>query len=223
MLSEARAAWAKRHVKAQSVAAVSLYEKAIAANVSYAALWEGARAASYLGQHGWAKVSRSQRRALYEKGLDWAERATKVNPRGAEGHYYTAVLSGLNAQEHSFLHQMNSARGIRRAAERALKLDPSVECGGPPRLLGIFFRRLPSAFGGDNNKARAYLVQSLRHCPNDAELHYTLAECLHALDRDDEARQQAQWVLKHPPQNPHDRRSYAQTKRNAEELLSDID
>ncbi len=223
LLAQARAAYQQRHIATQDIRAVELYQLAIDAQSTYVTLWEGARAASHLGQNAWAKAKRSKRAQLFEKGLSWAEGATKARPRGAEGHYYVAVLTGLHAQQRSFLHQMTTARSIRRAAERALKLDPSIECGGPPQLLGMYYRQLPAAFGGDNTQSKRYLQQALRHCPNAPELHYLLAECLHTLGDDAGARREAQWVLDHPPSSPRDRRDYQQIKRDTDVLLSDMD
>lgn len=222
-LRQARAAYAKRHIASQDRLAASLYEKAIAADASYTALWEGARACSHLGQNAWAKQSRDKRRTLFAKGKSWAERATEKNPRGAEGFFYLAVLTGLDAREHSFMHQMASARSIRKIAERALKLDASVECGGPPRLLGHYYRKLPTAFGGDNRQALKYFEQALSHCPGDHELHYAIAECLHTLGEDARARPRAQWVLKNPPSAPSEQRNYLEIKQQTIDLLAEID
>lgn len=222
-LSQARAAYKRRHLPAESKRAVDLYEKAIAADASYASLWEGARAVSYLGQNSWAKRPSRQLKTLFKKGLSWAERSVKVRPNGAEGHYYTAVLLGLYARERTFVHQMASAADIRRAGERAMRLDPTVECGGPLHLLGLYYRHLPTAFGGDNHRARKLLEKAVRVCPGDPGLRYDLAECLHTVGHDARAKREAQWAIDHPPRSAAERRGYKQVKRNAEELLREID
>lgn len=222
LLEQARAAYEKRHNRAESVKAIKLYEKSIKAKATYAACWEGARAIAHLGQNAWAKAPRDKRQDLFKKGLNWAKRATKLKSNGAEGHYYTAVLTGLNAQERTFLHQMTTARSIRLAAERAVKLNPRIECGGPVRLLGLYYRRLPTAFGGDNDKARGFLEKAVRYCPDDPAVRYDLAECLHAVGRDNEALEQAQWVVDHPPSDPNDRREYRKVKVDAQKLIEEL-
>ena len=222
-LAQARAAYRKRRSTAQSVKAVELYEKAITTKATYEACWEGARAASHLGQNGWSKAPRQKRQDLFQKGLDWAKQATKINPGGAEGHYYTAVLTGLNAQERTFFHQMASAKSIRLAAERAAKINPRVECGGPVRLLGLYYRQLPTAFGGNNHTALSYLEKAARFCPDDREIRYELAECLHTVGQDARARKEAQWVIDNPPTTPNDLDDYRSVKRDTEKLLQEID
>lgn len=219
LLDQARAAYKKRRASGESLKAVKLYAKAIKAKLSYAACWEGARAIAHLGQNAWAKAPREKRQGLYKKGLQWAKRATAVKANGAEGHYYTAVLTGLNAQERTFLHQMATARSIRLAAERAAKLNPRIECGGPVRLLGLYYRRLPTAFGGDNNKALKYLEKAVRYCSDDPIVRYDLAECLEKVGQINRALEQAQWVVDHPPSDPNDRREYRKVKADAQKLI----
>lgn len=222
LLEQARAAYAKRHKVSESVRAVKLYEKAIKSQATYETCWEGSRAVAHLGSNGWTKAPREKRQGLFKKGLLWAKQATKLKSNGAHGHYYVAVLSGLNAQERTFLHQMSSARSIRLAGERAAKLNPRIECGGPVRLLGLYYRRLPAAFGGDNNVALKYLEKAVRYCPNNPNVRYELAECLHKVGQDNRARKEAQWVLDHPPSDPGDRREYRKTKANAKKLLQEL-
>ena len=60
----------------------------------------------------------------------------------------------------------------RRAAEKAVKLDATVECGTPLRVLGMYYLKLPDAFGGDSynfelsrqraESVRASLLRTLR-------------------------------------------------------------
>jgi tetratricopeptide (TPR) repeat protein len=221
-LKQARDAFKRRRSQGQSAKAVDLYEKAISTAESYEALWEGARAASELGQNAWAKQPSSKRSKLYKKGMEWAERATKVQPDGAEGHYYTAVLTGLWAEQRTFLHQMASAADIRRAAERAYKINPRVECGGPAHLLGLYYRHLPAAFGGDDKRAVKFLEQAVRYCPGELEIRYELAECLSRVHEKARALEEAQWVLDHPPTAPHEKADYEELKRQVDELIADL-
>jgi hypothetical protein len=218
LLAAARDAAKKR----QQVKAVELYEQSIAAGESYETLWEAARAASELGQGSWEKQPSSKRSALYKKGMIWAERATKVRADGAEGHYYTAVLTGLWAEQKTFLHQMASAADIRRAAERAYKINPGVECGGPAHLLGLYYRHLPAAFGGDDKRAAKFLDQAVRFCPNELEIHYELAECLERVGEKARALKEAQYVLDHPPTAKRDQADYEGLKQQVNELLDKL-
>lgn len=222
LLAAARDAYKKRRNPAQAVKAVELFEKSIAAGETYEALWEGARAASELGQNAWKKQPSAKRSELYKKGIAWAERATKLRPDGAEGHYFTAVLTGLWAEQRTFLHQMSSAADIRRAAERAYKINPRIECGGPAHLLGLYYRHLPAAFGGDDNRAVKYLEQAVRFCPKQLEIRYELAECLERVGQKARALEEARYVLDHPPTAKSEQAAYEALKQQVDALLQEL-
>lgn len=222
LLAQARTAFTRRPIAARQLLAVELYEKAIAAAPTYEALWEGARAAAELGYNGWKKQPSSKRAALFKKGLAWARRATEVRPDGAEGHYFTAVLLGLWAEQRSFVQQAATAGDIRRAAERAYKLNPRIECGAPARLLGIYYRKVPAVFGGDDRRAVKLLDEALRYCPDDPRLHYDLAECLEHAGQEARAREEARWVLDHLPADRHEKAGYDTLERQATELLEKL-
>jgi tetratricopeptide (TPR) repeat protein len=218
-LDQARAAYEKRHDHAQARQAVELYGKAIEAGAGYPALWEGARAAAHLGASGMPRARRGAKRAIFKRGVDWARLATKAHPNGAEGHLYLAITMGHHAKSQSFLHQMGVAGDIRREAAKAVKLNPAAECGTPLRVLGMYYLRLPEAFGGDDARALKLLSRAAKICPNDPDTHLDYAEALEENGQKAKAIGELEWVLAHPPSSPADRAGYRQTKVEAERRL----
>jgi len=219
LLEQARAAYRKRAAPAHSAKALELYEKAIAADGGYAALWEGARAAADRGGHRMPGARTGAKRAVFKKGVDWARRAIKMRPGGAEGHIYVSITLGQHARSQSFFHQMGAAGDIRRHAERAVKLNPRVECAVPLRVLGMYYLKLPGAFGGDDRQALKLLARAVKICPNEPDAHLSYAEALEANDRRPEAIKELEWVLAHPARSAADRACYRETKATAEKML----
>jgi tetratricopeptide (TPR) repeat protein len=221
LLEQARASYENRHKGTNAKRAVDLFEKAISASPTYEALWEGARAAAYLGDSRMTKAPRHDRTAVFQKGEAWARQAVKLRPDHVAGHFYIAVLIGMRAQSQSIFHQMGVAREIRERAERSVKLDPGFECAGPLRMLGQYYLRLPEAFGGSNAKAHKLLERGMKACPSDLSNRVDLAEALHALDKNAAAREQLRYVLSHPPTDPEDLEGYPDLKLRTQEFLDD--
>lgn len=218
LLREARSSFARRAKTAEALKAVTLFGEAIAAGGGYAAMWEGARASFYYGYFALPKRERGKRLAVLERGAVWAEQATKVRPDGAEGHFYRASLLGGWGEVRGLAGALVVAGDIRRAGEKALALDRSVECAGPLRLMGRYYFKLPGAFGGSNEKSLSYLEEALRICPIHPQVHIYLAETLHAEGQVERARERAQWVL----DNPRAGIEYRQFRADAEALLERI-
>lgn len=218
ILQQARTSFERRAKKNEALRAVTLFGEVIAAGGSYASLWEGARASFYYGYFALPKRERSKRLSVLKRGAEWAEQATKIRPNGAEGHFYRASLLGGWGEVRGLAGALVVAGDIRRAGEKALALDRSVECAGPLRLMGRFYFRLPGAFGGSNEKSLSYLEEALTICPTHPQVHIYLAETLHAEGQLERARKRAQWVL----DNPRKGVEYRQFRADAKALLEQL-
>ncbi|HWV92708.1 MAG TPA: tetratricopeptide repeat protein, partial [Vicinamibacterales bacterium] len=76
-------------------------------------------------------------------------------------------------------------------------------------------------FGGSRDKAVEHLKQSLTHAPQSTATHFFLAETYLDMDKQDDARREAQIVLDaplHPDWSPEDR----EFKQKAKDLLQKI-
>jgi tetratricopeptide (TPR) repeat protein len=78
-----------------------------------------------------------------------------------------------------------------------IKID--CECGGPQRVLGKLYERLPWFKGGSKSKSIEYLKQSIQICPSDTQSRLFLAETYLDQDRKDLAIEQLNLVLKQEP------------------------
>jgi hypothetical protein len=219
---QAKQAYAKRAQLAQAKLAVELYEKAIDAGAPFDALWEGARASFYLGEFPMENNSKGARLAVLEKGRAWADNAAKQNPNSAPAVFWHGSLAGTWASVKGILKSLNMADTVRQAGEKSLKLDPNVECGGPYRLLGRYYYKLPGMFGGDTKRAVKLLQDGVKACPTNDLGHLYLAEALHESDRDADARQELDKIL-NSKADPRFAAERPYVVKRAKTLLEDLD
>ncbi len=223
LMARAREAYKNRHIKGNPRRALRLYEKIIGIDPSYAAYWEGARAVWFVGDIELRKAPRRQRAKMFEKGISWSRKAVALEPNRAEGHLWLGILLGLHAVSKSVFRQMSVAREIRQSAERAIKLDPGVECGAGLNLLGSYYQELPTALGGDDRRAVKLLEKAVKICPIDPYHHISLAQALRDLDEDERARSQLEWVMTHDPPEPGWGPEYRFARERAQELLAEME
>lgn len=221
LLKQARAAYKQRAQVSQAKAAVNLYEKAIKAGAPFDALWEGARATFFLGEFPLGNASRSSRLAVFDKGINWAKRAVQQQPNSAEANFWHGTMLGVWASARGIMKSLSVSGDVRRAAEKSIRLNGRVECGGPYRLLGRYYFKLPGLMGGDNDRSIKLLQKAVAVCPTNDLGHLYLAEVLHDEDRDAEARRELQKILSGSPDSRWTaERPYV--ARQAKALLEDL-
>jgi hypothetical protein len=108
---------------------------------------------------------------------------------------------------------------VKNALETVLKIDRDFQQGSADRALGRWYLKVPRLFGGSKDKSVEHLKQSLTYDPASTASHYFLAETYLEMDRENEARQEAQKVLDlpvNPEWAPEDR----EFKQKAKALLA---
>ena len=157
---EARGAFLKdpRDVKTVEISAQK-YSEAIAIRAEdYESLWEAARSCLWLACYG----PEDQRKAYVQRGLEYANTAVQVKPRGEEGLFYHGALAGrLAALDFSY-----SIDGIKIIESRMLQLIEAHSTylyGGPDRVLAVLYMRAPAApLGvGDYDKALIHMQRAV--------------------------------------------------------------
>jgi tetratricopeptide (TPR) repeat protein len=221
-MKAARAAYQKRAAMAQAKVAVEQFEAAIGADPSYEALWEGARAVYFLGEYPMSRASRADHLKLYDKGIDWAKRAVAKRPGGADGQFWLGTMYGVWGQANGILKSLSIAGPLREAGEKAMKIDPDVECAGPFRLLGRYYFKVPRIAGGDRQKSLKLLEEGIRRCPGNDLGRFYFAEVLAADGQEDRARANLEHVIGNKSVDPRFRAEYRFVKRWAEKALEDL-
>lgn len=147
IFADAEAAYARARFVAENAAAMTP-EEASAANAMFeAALTQGPNARWELGR---ALVAFDARK--YAEAEQHAQRATEIDPKLAEAHYWlgNSLFSGIN--DAGLLDKSSIASRGRKAYERAIEIEPNHV--GARFALGQFFAGAPGIAGGSNKKAR---------------------------------------------------------------------
>ena len=171
-------------------------------STNYEANWKAARV---LVDEGLLlpEAQKARRDSLYTEARALAERAVRVDPSGADGHYMVAVAIGRVALTMSARQRVRLARVIRDEALRATELNPRHD--GALHVLGRWnaeIQRLPGitkffakTFLGASifneatwQNSENYLNQAVAIEPDNIYHHLDLAETLKDMDKPDEAR-----------------------------------
>jgi hypothetical protein len=137
---------------------------------------------------------RNEREEFAKRGMEHGERATRLQPDSAEGHFYRALCIGryLEAER---LPTFSLVTVLRDEGERAAELDHLLECSGAHRLLGELYGTAPE-WGpggvGDKEKAEKNFLLALHYTPACPENHLAYAKFLMSMDRTDTARAEAE-------------------------------
>jgi len=175
---------------------IPLYVKAAEANPdSYEANWKCARAyrqyadgVHKAGIEGWKDIC-----AEYgKKGMGYAEKAIKLNPKAIEGNFYYGLCVGVYSDGVSVLTALKEGlKGkTQKAFETAYAIDKNYDDGAPMIALGRFWYVLPWPMH-KKKLAEKYLRENLQAFPNGkhiAETQVYLAEVLIDMHKKDEAK-----------------------------------
>lgn len=179
---------------------------------NYAANWKAARILVDIGL-SLPSAQKAQRDSLYIEARQFAERAVRADPNGADGHYMVAVAIGRVALNLGARERIRLARVIRDEALRATELNPRHD--GALHVLGRWnaeIQRLPGitkffarTFLGASIFSEAtwpnsemYLTQAVAIAPDNIYHHLDLAETLVDMKKYAEARTQLERVAELP-------------------------
>jgi len=185
------------------VQAATHYRSALALDTAnYDANWKLARVLVDQGLM-LPNAQHARRDSLYLEARTLAERAVRVSPNGADGHYMVAVAIGRVALNLGARERVRLAKVIRDEALRATELNPRHD--GAQHVLGRWnaeIQRLPGitkffakTFLGASifnqatwENAETYLGQAVAIEPTNIYHHLDLAEVLVDMDRPADAR-----------------------------------
>jgi tetratricopeptide (TPR) repeat protein len=191
----ADALYADRAVLASARQAARIWAEAVATNPrDRDAAWKLARADYWLGGH----APEAESRALYEHGIEAAQRAILLDPNRPEGHFWVAANMGALAESFGLRVGLKYRKPIKEELETVLRLDPAFSDGSADRALGRWYYKVPGLFGGSDALAEAHLKASLKYKADSTVTHYFLAELYLDKGRKAEARAELQQVLDAP-------------------------
>ncbi|MGD8290418.1 MAG: tetratricopeptide repeat protein [Desulfobacterales bacterium] len=165
--------------------AIELYKKAIAENPdSYEAHWKCARAYREYGDAaksqkiaGWKEICAK----LGKAGMQYAAKATELNPDRPDGYYYYGLNVGIYSDGVSVFTAL--AEGLKdktqSSFEKTYEIDKMYQEGGPMIALGRFWQVLPWPMR-DRKKSLKYYreYQATDYFADNIEAHVYLGELL---------------------------------------------
>ena len=196
--------------------AEALYLKALGLTDSeYDVYWRMSRILYYIGEH---TEKKKEKKGIFSRGVYYAEKAVELEPEKPDGHYWLGVNQGKVGETRGVLKSLALVKPIKNAMNKVIELERSYEDGGPDRVLGRVFFKLPGFAGGDKEKSLEHLLKSKEYGPEDALTRIYLAETYLALKEKDKAREELEYVLNMESDN---RWYYAidENKEVARELL----
>lgn len=195
-IAEADALYSQRKDLSKVRSAITVLRQARVADYgSYEVAWKLAKFEYYLGSHA---TDDAEKEEAFREGISAGKTAVELQGNQPDGHFWLGANYGGNA-EMSVLAGLSDFQDIRGEMERVIELDQRYESGSPYMALGKLHLKAPRILGGDSKKALEYLEKGLPFGGNNAQLRLNLAEAYHALNRDQEARKQIDYILKMTP------------------------
>jgi len=131
--------------------------------------------------------NQDRRERLAAEGVRWAEIAlTEGTQDTGAVHYYLAVNLGLAVVNHVGLAVKNLGR-IAKALKISVALTPSLEQGGPLRVLGLLYLMAPPwpQGIGDGDRAIKLLASAVEQHPDHPQNHLFYARALWEVEEED--------------------------------------
>lgn len=173
--------------------AEALYQKALGlSDDKYAVYWRLARILYYVGEH---TEEKKVKKSIFDRGVYYAEKAVDLEPEKPDGHYWLGVNHGKVGETRGVLKSLFLVKPIKNAMNKVIELDRSYEEGGPDRVLGRVYYKLPGFAGGSNKKSLEHLLKSKDYGPEDAVTRVYLAETYMEMKEKEKAREELEYVM----------------------------
>ncbi len=173
--------------------ALSKYrEAAIKAENKFEAFWKISRILYYIGIR---TESKEEKEIIFGQGLYFAKKAVALEPEKPDGHYWLGISYGFYGEARGVLKSLSFVKLIKEAMNKVIELDRGYEDGGPDRVLGRVYFKVPDFAGGSKKKSLEHLLKSKELAPNYALTRCYLADTLLSLKEQDKARQELEYVL----------------------------
>lgn len=191
-----------------------LYEEALALDPDNGELlWRLGRSYLYTGD----ELPEDDRLPIYEKGREYAEKATEVAPDSPDAHYWFASLLGRIGQTRGVLQSLFMVRPMKEALERVLELDPNY--ASAYYVLSMLYMEAPGwpLSIGNKDVSLENALQSVELDPTNYDFQYNLAVVYIDHNEKDKAREILEDLLDSSTVQEDDRKVH-----EVQELLSSL-
>ncbi|MBI5366608.1 MAG: tetratricopeptide repeat protein [Planctomycetes bacterium] len=190
--------YAKRDQGGNAQKAVEEYQKALGINEKLVdAYWKIGKCYYWIGEQ---ESDSGKKQAAFREGIDMVKLGVQLDEKSAACHFWLGVLYGKFGEAKGIAQSLDLVDPIKQEMETVRKLDEKFEGAGCWRVLGRLNYKLPSIKGGDLQKSLEYLKKACEMGPHNLLNHLYYAEALKRDGQKDEARKQAEWVMKATPE-----------------------
>jgi tetratricopeptide (TPR) repeat protein len=167
-------------------------EAAVNAEDKYEVFWKLSRIFYYIGSR---TESKKEKKVIFGQGIYYAKKAIVLEPEKPDGHFWVGVNYGVFGEAKGVLKSLSLVKPIKEAMNKVIELDRGYEDGGPDRVLGRVYFKLPGFAGGSKKKSLEHLLKSKELAPNDALTRCYLADTLLTHKEVEKAREELEYVL----------------------------
>lgn len=210
--------------------ALELYNQILQENPDdYEALWRSSFLYSRIGNR---LEDEDDQEEYYNKGIDLAERALKIDSTDTQSNFVMAVAMGRKALISGARDRVAASRDIKKFADRALQYDSTH--AGAWHVLGRWNFKIANLswlertaantlFGGipgdaSNDKAAEYIKKAIELNDNSVLYYYDLAKIYEEMGREEQAVSACQRSQDVPNLTPDDE----QIKQDCRELIENL-
>lgn len=173
--------------------ALSKYREAVGkAENKFEVFWKLSRILYYIGSR---TESKEEKKIIFGQGIYYAKKAVALEPEKPDGHYWLGVSYGVYGETRGVLKSLSFVKPIKEAMNKIIEVDRGYEDGGPDRVLGRVYFKVPGFAGGSKKKSLEHLLKSKELGPNDALTRCYLADTFLSLEEVDKAREELEYVL----------------------------
>ena len=169
-----------------------LREASAKAEDKFEAFWKLSRIFYYIGSNS---ESKKEKKITFGQGIYYAKKAVALEPETPDGHFWLGVNYGVYGEAKGVLKSLSLVKPIKKAMNKVIELDRGYEDGGPDRVLGRVYFKLPGFAGGSNKKSLVHLLKSKELAPNDPLTRCYLADTLLTQKEVHKAREELEYVL----------------------------
>ena len=127
--------------------------------------------------YGLGKLSNGEERGKYFiQCVEQTQRTLKINPESANAYFFKGLCMGKRGEIQGIWESLVLIKPIKKNMESAIRLDPSVNDGGPYRFLGRLYYELPLFLGGSLDKSIEYLEKAVHYGPKFGKNYLYLAQ-----------------------------------------------
>ena len=193
LISQGDKLYAEMKDMATAQEALSKYREALLkVEDKYEAYWRLSRILYYIGAH---TESKKEKKIIFSQGIYYAKKAVESEAEKPDGYYWLGVNYGVYGEARGVLKSLFLVGDIKETMNKVIELDREYEDGGPDRVLGRVYFKVPGFAGGSKKKSLEHLLKSKEIGLNDPLTRFYLADTYLSLKEVDKAREELEYVL----------------------------